>query len=61
MRGLFEHRTVVEHLPLYRSEIFDIYNQSDRREIMRLLIGLFRYLAQSKQRKVPGNYQNGFC
>ena len=41
MRGLFERRTVVEQLPLYRSEILDIYNQRDRREIMRLFIGLF--------------------
>lgn len=60
MRDLFERRTVVEDLPFYRPEILDIYNQRDRREITRLLIGLFRYLAQSEQRQIPGNYQNGF-
>lgn len=48
MRNLVEHRTVTEPLPLYRSVPFDTFKREDRRELVRFLIGFFRYFEQSR-------------
>ena len=50
----------VEDLPLYRTRPFHIYDLIDRREIARIVIGLFRYLCDGELPKIPGHYGEGW-
>lgn len=59
MRALFEG-DAVEDLPLYRTRPFNTYDLIDRREIARIVIGLFRYLCEGELPKIPGNYGEGW-
>lgn len=59
MRALFEGE-VVENVPLYRTGSFNIYDVAGRREIARIIIGLFRYLCEGELPKIPGNYGEGW-
>lgn len=59
MHALFEGE-VVENVPLYRTGSFNIYDPASRREITRILIGLFRYLYEGELPKIPGNYGEGW-
>lgn len=55
--SLFECRTVSDDLPLYRSRKLDIIDCDDRREIVRMLIGVLRYLDEHDQAKILGDYE----
>lgn len=59
MRALFEG-DAVEDLPLYRTRPFSIHDLIDRREITRIVIGLFRYLCEGELPKIHGNYGEGW-
>ena len=57
MSSLFECRIVSDDLPLYRSRKLDILDCDDRREIVRMLIGVLRYLDEHDQAKILGDYE----
>lgn len=56
MNDLFGHREVIENLPLRRSAPFNIYDAADRREIARMLVGIFRYMDAHKQSRLVCGY-----
>lgn len=56
MSDLFEHKLVSDDLPLYRSRKFNIFDRGERREIVRILIGVLRCLDGHGQSKIPGDY-----
>lgn len=57
MASLFEEQGIAEDLPLYRSQKFDVFDCNGRREIVRMLIGVLRYLDGREQWKILGDYQ----
>lgn len=56
MCGFVEHQTIDEDLPLYCSAPFNLFSCDDRRELARMVIGIFRYLDGSEQSNVFGDY-----
>lgn len=48
METLCNGQPLTEHLEFYRSRQFDLLEHSKWREFLRLIIGFFRYLSQSK-------------
>ena len=57
MSSLFERQIVSDDLPLYRSKKLNILDCDDRREIVRILIGVLRYLDGHDQSKIIGDYE----
>jgi hypothetical protein len=49
MKSLWEDQSVNENMQLYRSRAFELLDEEDRREFMRFIIGLYRYLAQCEE------------
>ena len=56
MCGFVEHQAIDEDLPLYCSAPFNLFSCDDRREFTRMVIGIFRYLDESEQSNVFGDY-----
>jgi hypothetical protein len=56
MQDLFEHRIINDDMLFYRSKSFDLLDVDGRRESTRFIFSLFRYLSDSEQWAIPGNY-----
>lgn len=60
MQELFEIRVVMRILPFYCIKALDLFDCGYRREAARAVLGVFRYLDESRQWDIPGNYGEGF-
>ncbi|PGH18984.1 hypothetical protein AJ79_00017 [Helicocarpus griseus UAMH5409] len=61
IHGLYEAYSVNEEMQLSRSESFELLDQDGRREFMRLLIGVLRYVARSRQSMVAPPGEKEVC
>lgn len=60
MASLFEGWGIDEDLPLYRSRKFDTFDCCDRRELLRMVVRVLRYLDGREQSGIPDDYQYSF-
>lgn len=56
LRSLYQRQAVTEDLPFYRSKKFNIFEPDGRRGLLKLLMGLNRYLQQSPQSRIKRNH-----
>lgn len=59
MQELLENRVVMRDLPFYRIKALDLFDCGNRREAARVVLGVSRYLDESRQWDIPGNYGEG--
>lgn len=60
LQNLFEHKVIENDMPFHISESFDLLDTCGRRESVRFIMGIFRYLLDSEQWTIPGNYERKF-
>jgi hypothetical protein len=60
MQDLFNRKHPNEDVLFQRSKSYDFLNGNSRKEIVRLIMGLFRYLSKGKQCTIPCNYGDAF-
>lgn len=56
LRSLYRRQAVTEDLPFYRYKKFNILDRDGRRGLLKLLMGLNRYLQQSPQSRIKQNH-----
>lgn len=60
LQNLFEHKIIENDMPFHISESFGLLDACGRRESVRFIMGIFRYLLDSEQWTIPGNYERKF-
>lgn len=56
MQALYQARPLPEKMQFYQSRAYELLQPGDRREFMRLAIGLVRYLTQSEESMIANRY-----
>lgn len=56
IRDLCKNGTSSDDMAFYRSASFELLEQEGRREFMRVLLGIFRYLTQSESSTMIGEH-----